>query len=112
MGNIQAADFDRVDMRVGRIIEVVDHTRAQKPSYKVKLDFGPDIGVKGSSVRAKESYSIDDLMNRLVIAVVNLEPRNIAGFQSEVLILGVPAEDSSLSILGPTRGGQLGGRVY
>jgi len=106
-------DFSKVDMRVGKIIHVEDFERARKPSYKVKVDFGPEIGVKWSSVQAKREYTKEELMGRQVIGVVNFPPKNIAGFMSEVLLLGVPAEDGNLSLLEPSRQpAQLGGKVY
>lgn len=106
-------DFSKVDMRVGKIIQVEDFERAQKPSYKVKVDFGPEIGVKWSSVQAKREYTKEELIGWQVVGVVNFPPKNIAGFMSEVLLLGVPAEDGSLSLLEPSRRpAQLGGKVY
>jgi tRNA-binding protein len=105
-------DFARVDVRAGRITEVLDFPRARTPSYKVTVDFGPEIGKRASSVQAANVYRPDDLLGTVVVAVVNMPPKNIAGFQSEVLILGVPAEDGTLSLLRPERGARLGGRVY
>jgi len=113
MSMITYEDFSKVDMRVGKIIHVEDFERARKPSYKVKVDFGPEIGVKWSSVQAKREYTKEELMGRQVIGVVNFPPKNIAGFMSEVLLLGVPAEDGNLSLLEPSRQpAQLGGKVY
>ncbi len=112
-GTIAYDDFARVDMRVGQIVQVEDFDRARKPTYKVRVDFGSDIGERWSSVQAKREYTKEELLGKQVIAVVNFSPKNIAGFMSEVLILGVPAEDSTLSILEPShRPAQLGGRVY
>jgi tRNA-binding protein len=110
---IEYDDFAKVDMRVGRVIEVEDFERARKPSYKVKVDLGPDIGIKSSSVQAKNEYKKKDLLNKEIIAVVNFPPRNIAGFMSEVLLLGVPCKDDSLSLLEPSRKPvKIGGKVY
>jgi tRNA-binding protein len=95
---IKFEDFTKVDMRVSKIIHVEDFVRARKPSYKVKIDFGPEIGIKWSSVQAKREYTKEELMGREVIGVVNLSPKNIAGFISEVLLLGVPTKDGSLSL--------------
>ena len=82
-------DFEKVDMRVGTIIEVNDFPAARKPSYKFKIDFG-SLGVKKSSAQITSLYKHkDDLLNRQVIAVVNFPPKQIADFMSEVLILGV-----------------------
>lgn len=106
-------DFLKLDMRVGKVLDVEDHDRARNPSYKVKVDFGPEVGVKWSSVQAKREYTKEELLGREVIGVVNFPPRNIAGFMSEVLLLGVPAEDGSLSLLEPSRRPvKLGGKVY
>jgi tRNA-binding protein len=110
---ISFEDFDKVDMRVGKIIEVEDFPRARKPSYRVKIDFGDEIGIKNSSLQAKTDYTKEDMLGRYVICVVNFEPKNIAGFLSEVLVLGVPHEDGGLSLLEPSRRPvPLGARVY
>jgi len=105
-------DFLKVDMRVGKIISVEDFPRAIHPSYKVKVDFGPEIGIKSSSVQAKLNYTIEQMMDRQVVAVVNFPPKNIAGFLSEVLILGVPTEEGGLSLLLPSLKAKIGGSVY
>ncbi len=105
-------DFVTLDIRAGRVLAVEPFDRARTPAYKVRVDFGPEIGEKWSSVQARREYTPDELVGTLVIGVVNVPPKNVAGFQSEVLILGVPAEDGSLSLLTPARGGRPGGRVY
>ena len=105
-------DFTKVDIRVGRIVAVEEFPRARKPAYKLQIDFGPELGLRWSSVQAKTDYSVADLLHRLVVCVVNLPPRNIAGFQSEVLTLGVPAEDGGLALLFPSRPATIGGRMY
>ncbi len=106
-------DFRRVDMRVGEILEVLDFERARNPSYKVRVNFGPELGEKWSSVQAKTAYSTEELVGKQVIAVVNFAPKNIAGFMSEVLILGVEKADGSLSLLEPgRRPAVIGFRVY
>lgn len=109
---LSLTDFEKVDIRVGRVIEVQDFPKARKPSYKVRVDFGPDFGVKSSSLGAKDDYRKEEIEGRLVVAVVNFPPKNVAGFQSEVLILGVPAEDGTLSLLQPSRPAKIGGKVY
>ena len=109
---IEYADFDRVDMRAGLVTAVEEFPRARTPSYKVQFDFGPELGVRWSSAQAKRDYQADELLGRQLVAVVNLAPKNIAGFSSEVLLLGVPAEDGGLSLLVPSRPARLGGRVY
>jgi tRNA-binding protein len=86
-------DFEKVDMRVGTIIEVADFPAANKPSYKFKIDFGSELGIKKSSAQITSLYKQkDDLINRQIIAVVNFPPKQIADFMSEVLILGVLME--------------------
>jgi len=78
----------------------------------VQIDFGPALGLKWSSVQARQDYTKEELLGRQVVAVVNFPPKRIAGFASEVLILGVPAEDGGLALLKPDRAGRLGCRVY
>jgi tRNA-binding protein len=106
-------DFAKVDMRVGVVTQVEEFERARKPAYKIRVDFGPEIGEKWSSAQARREYTKEELLGRQVIGVVNLAPKNIAGFMSEVLLLGVQLEDGSLSLLEPgRRPAQLGSRVY
>lgn len=105
-------DFARIDIRIGRILHVEDFPRAKTPAYKVKVDFGTEIGVKWSSVQAKNDYTVDELNGRQVVAVVNFPPKNIAGFMSEVLILGAPAEGGTLTLLMPTKAAKVGSRIY
>lgn len=105
------ADFQKVDMRLGVILEVEDFPKARNPSYKAKVDFGPEIGVRWTAMQAT-NYSKEELVGLQVIGVVNFPPKNIAGFMSEVLILGVPDADGKVSILTPTRSAPLGGQVY
>ena len=109
---ITFADFEKIDIRVGKIVMVEEFTRARRPSYRVQVDFGPEIGLKHSSVGTRQDYTSEEMLGRQVLAVVNFPPKNIAGFMSEVLILGVPAEDGGLSLLQPSRPAKLGGQVY
>lgn len=81
-------DFDKVDIRVGKIIEVSDFPEAKKPAFKLKIDFGQEIGVKVSSVQAVGAHTKEELMNSLVCCVVNFAPKKIGPFTSEVLTLG------------------------
>jgi tRNA-binding protein len=112
MDTVEFADFEKIDIRVGRIVEVADFPRARTPSYKLKVDFGPEIGVRQSSVAAKREYTPEQLLHTQCLAVVNFEPKNIAGFMSEVLVLGVPSEDGGLSLIRPVDPAQLGSRMY
>ncbi|MHB8644627.1 MAG: tRNA-binding protein, partial [Thermomicrobiales bacterium] len=95
-------DFQRLDIRTGVITEIADFPRARTPAYRVTVDFGPDIGTKHASIQAT-NYEKDALIGLHVIGVVNFPPRNIAGFLSEVLILGVPGADGALALLTPSR---------
>ena len=103
--------FQTLDLRVGRIIRAEPNERARKPSLKLWIDFGP-LGEKTSSAQLKAVYEADDLVGRQVIAAVNLGTRNIAGFMSEVLVLGLPNEDGEVVLLAVEREVPLGGRVY
>ena|SRR5690349_13795163 len=106
------ADFEKVDIRVGRIIEVLDFPEARKPAYKLRIDFGLPLGVKKSSAQATKHYAKTDLLGRLVVAVVNFPPKQIGPFMSEVLTLGVPDGDGSVVLLVPERDVPIGGRMF
>jgi len=103
-------DFQKIDIRVGRIIEVLDFKEARNSSYKVKIDFG-ELGIKVSSAQISKLYSKEGLLNRQIVAVVNFSPKRIAGFKSEVLILGVMKEDGEVIILQPEREAPLGYKI-
>jgi len=105
-------EFERVDIRVGRIIDVQDFPEARKPAYKLRIDFGPELGVRKSSAQVTKHYIKGDLVNRLVVAVVNFPPRQIGPFMSEVLTLGVPDADGAVVLLTPERDVPLGGRMF
>lgn len=103
--------FETLDLRVGRIVRAEPNDRARKPAYKLWLDFGP-LGQKTSSAQVRALYSAEELVGQLVIAAVNLGTRNIAGFASEVLVLGLPSERGEVVLLAAEREVPLGGRVY
>ena len=105
-------DFEKVDIRVGKIIEVTDFERAKFPTYKLKIDFGEKIGIKQSSARFKSNYTSEDLIDKQCLAVVNFEPKNIAGYLSEVLVLGIDAQKGGISIVRPVDEAVLGARLY
>jgi tRNA-binding protein len=109
---ISFADFERVDIRVGRIVAVEEFPAARKPAYKLQIDFGSEIGVKKSSAQATKHYSRAQLLNRLVVAVVNFPPKQIGPYMSEVLTLGVPDGDGGVVLLTPERDVPLGGRMF
>ncbi len=104
-------DFEQVDLRVGRIVAADPFPEARKPAYKLTIDFGP-LGLRRSSAQLTDLYELDELPGRLVVAVVNFPPRRIAGFVSEVLVLGVPDAEGRVALLAPERETPLGGRVY
>ena len=103
--------LETLDLRVGRILRAEPNARARKPSYKLWIDFGP-LGEKTSSAQLTARYRADQLIGRLVIAAVNLGARNIAGFPSEVLVLGVPDGSGETVLLAVEQEVPLGGRVY
>lgn len=103
--------FELLDLRVGQVIKAEPNTQARKPAFKLWIDFGP-LGHKTSSAQLTELYSPQDLEGRLVVAAVNLGVRKIAGFSSEVLVLGLPDEQGRVVLLAPERTVPLGGRVY
>jgi tRNA-binding protein len=105
-------DFDRIDIRVGRVIEALPFPEARKPSFKLRIDFGPEIGVRQSSAQITRHYTPEALAGRLVMAVVNFPPRRIAGFPSEVLTLGVPDPDGEVVLLRPDQDVPLGARMF
>ena len=109
---ISFADFNKVDIRVGRIVDVSDFPEARKPAYKLRIDFGPDVGIRKSSAQATKYYNKTDLINRLVVAVINFPPKQIGPFMSEVLTLGVPDGDGDVVLLVPERDVPLGGRMF
>ena len=101
-----------MDIRVGRIVAVDDFPEARKPAYKLRIDFGGEIGVKTSSAQATTRYSKDELLHRLVVAVVNFPPKHIGPYMSEVLTLGVPDADAEVVLLVPERDVPIGGRMF
>ena len=106
------AEFERVDIRVGRVADVADFPEARKPAYILRIDFGPAIGIRKSSAQATKHYAKADLLNRLVIAVVNFPPKQIGRYMSEVLTLGVPDGEGGVVLLTPERDVPIGGRMF
>jgi tRNA-binding protein len=104
-------DFMRVDMRVGRIVAVEDFPEARRPAWKLRIDFGPEIGEKRSSAQIK-NYTREELEGRLVVAVGNFPPRQIGPVNSEVLVLGVPDDEGQVILLHPDKEVPVGGRMF
>ena len=106
-------DFLKLDIRVGKILEVEDFPEAKKPAYKLTIDFGKEIGIKHSSVQITKHYQKVQLKNKLVLGVVNFPPRQIGPFVSEVLTLGVPDENSDCILVVPDKNlAKIGGKLF
>lgn len=105
-------DFLKVDVRIGRVVSVEAFPEARKPAFKLTLDFGPIIGIKRSSAQITRNYTPSQLQDRLVAAVVNLPPRQIGPFISEVLTLGFPDADGEVVLIGVDRDAVTGGRLF
>lgn len=105
-------DFEAVDIRVGTITEASDFPEARKPAYKLRIDFGSEIGVKKSSAQITKHYTKEELEGTQVVAVVNFAPRQIGPFMSEVLTLGVPDETGEVVLLRPRMDVPNGGRMF
>ena len=106
------AEFQRVDIRVGRIVAIEDFPAARKPAYRLRIDFGEAIGIRKSSAQLTRHYTKAQLLDRLVVAVVNFPPRQIGPFMSEVLTLGVPDGDGEVVLLEPEQDVPIGGRMF
>lgn len=105
-------DFEKLDIRVGKIIEVHDFPEARKPAYQLLIDFGEEIGTKTSSAQLPQNYSKEELEGKQVLAVVNFPPRQIGPVRSEVLTLGVPDERGECVLITPDRAVPAGGRLF
>jgi len=105
-------DFQKLDIRVGKIIEVCDFPEAKKPAYKLVIDFGEGLGVKKSCAQLTQNYTKEQLENKLVVCVVNFPPRQIGPAISEVLTLGVPDDNGECVLIEPTKCVPIGGRLY
>lgn len=112
MSELSFDEFLKVDIRVGRIVAAEPYPEARKPAYKLRVDFGPEIGEKKSSAQITRHYTVDDLPGRLVLGVVNFPPRQIGKFMSEVLVLGAPDDDGEVVLLAPDKDVPVGGRMF
>lgn len=106
-------DFQKLDIRVGKVMEVDDFPEARKPAYKLKIDFGGEVGVKNSSVQIVALYKKEELVGKLVLGVVNFPPRMIESFESEVLTLGVPDAEGKVILVRPdSDDAVVGGKLF
>lgn len=112
MDLIAIDDFEKVDIRAGTVVDAAPFPEARKPAIKLWVDFGAPIGVRQSSAKLTVHYTPDRLIGRQVIAVVNFPPRRIAGFESQVLVLGVPDENGAVVLLRPDLKVPDGGKMF
>jgi tRNA-binding protein len=105
-------DFEKVDIRVGKIIKAEDFPEARKPAYKLTIDFGPEIGIKKSSVQIVDLYTKEELEGLLVMGVVNFPPKQIGPFMSEVLTVGVANEEGQVVLVRPDKSAKLGSKLF
>lgn len=110
--SLEFEDFLKVDVRVGRVVRAEPYPEARKPAIKLWIDFGTEIGEKKSSAQITVHYEPETLVGRLVMAVVNFEPRQIGKFMSEVLVLGVPDENGDIVLVAPEQDVPVGGRLH
>ena len=112
MSEITFVDFQKVDVRVGKIVRAEPFPEARKPAIKLWVDFGEPIGQKKSSAQITKHYDPESLIGRKVLAVVNFPPRQIGKFMSEILVLGVPDDDGEVVLIKPDLDVPIGGRLY
>ena len=112
MTEISWEDFEKVDVRAGTVVEAEPFPEARKPSIKLTVDFGPEVGTRKTSAQLTALYEPEGLVGRQVVAVVNFPPKRIAGFKSEVLVLGVPDEGGEVVLLSPDYDVPPGGRMF
>lgn len=105
-------DFMKVDIRIGKIIDVQNFPEARNPAFKLIVDFGEKLGTKKTSAQITQNYTKEELQGRRVLAVVNFPPKQIGPFMSEILTLGVPDEEGNVTLITPDKDVPLGGRLY
>ena len=105
-------DFNKLDIRVGKIIRVEDFPEARRPAFKLSIDFGEEIGVKKSSAQLHDNYHSAQLIYKLILGVVNFPPRQIGPFISEVLTLGVPDQNGDVILVSPDKEAEVGVKLY
>ncbi|PHJ66044.1 molecular chaperone [Nostoc linckia z18] len=110
MAQINFEDFEKIEIHVGKIIKVEEFPQAKKPAYKLWIDFG-DLGMKKSSAQITKLYKASELIDKLILAITNFPPRQIANFISEVLVLGVVLDDGEVVLIQPDRDVTLGKRI-
>lgn len=109
---IDYSDFEKVHIRVGKILEVDEFPEARKPAFKLLIDFGPEIGIKKSSAQITKHYTKEELVGKLILGVVNFPPKQIGPFVSEVLTLGLPDENGDVVLISPTQNVPLGKNIF
>ena len=109
---IEYNEFEKVDIRVGTIIEAKENNLLKKPSLILKIDFGKKIGIKKTSAQLKKNYNIEELINKQIAAVLNFKPKQIGNLISEVLVLGFPDQDNEPILITPDKKILDGGKLY
>jgi tRNA-binding protein len=112
LSEISWEDFEKVDVRVGTVIGAEPFPEARKPSIKLIVDFGPEVGTRKTSAQLTAHYEPERLVGRQILAVINFPPKRIAGFESEVLVLGVPDENEDVVLLAPDLRVPPGGKMF
>jgi len=111
MKEITWSDFEKIELRIGRIIEVMDFPEARKPAYIVKVDFGSDLGIKRSSAQVTDLYTKEELLGKQIVGIVNFPVKQIGPFMSEFLLTGFYQKDGSVILAIPEREAELGSRL-
>ncbi|WP_339607478.1 tRNA-binding protein [uncultured Roseivirga sp.] len=109
---ISWSDFEKIDLRVGTIIQVEDFEKARRPAWILFVDLGPELGIKKSSAQIKHHYTKEDLLNTQVMCVVNFPPKQIANIKSEILVTGFPDEDGNIILARPDKAVPNGAKLY